>query len=240
MKSQTKINMEKIGNMYNVGKSKSYFQKVIAVFLQLISLCIVVWMFYFNGYKLLYKIIDLEAVNIGKRQLFIIFCIVVYLIRSSITLFVFLKRKVSLGEALTIGFFIFFINVVFGIITLTTKEVDWVTYFGLIIFIVGSFFHNRAEFLRFKWKKNPLHKGKLYTEGLFKYSMHINYFFDTVAFTGFAVITGSYWTFLLPIIMIFGFVKVNIPMLDKYLSEKYPEEFQEYVKKTKKFIPFIY
>jgi protein-S-isoprenylcysteine O-methyltransferase Ste14 len=40
--------------------------------------------------------------------------------------------------------------------------------------------------------------------------------------------------------IILNFVFLQIPMLDKHLSKRYPDEFGEYAKQTKKFIPFVY
>ncbi len=37
-----------------------------------------------------------------------------------------------------------------------------------------------------------------------------------------------------------NFIVLQIPMLDKHLSEKYAEPFEDYSKQTNKFIPFIY
>ena len=67
-------------------------------------------------------------------------------------------------------------------------------------------------------------KGRLYTE-LFKYSMHINYFGDTIFFTGFAFLTASLYAFIIPIFMTLGFIFKYIPSLDKYLDNRYKEEF---------------
>jgi protein-S-isoprenylcysteine O-methyltransferase Ste14 len=50
--------------------------------------------------------------------------------------------------------------------------------------------------------------------------MHINYFGDTVLFTGWCLLTATWWT--------------------PYLEERYGDELIEYAKKTKKFMPFIY
>jgi len=40
--------------------------------------------------------------------------------------------------------------------------------------------------------------------------------------------------------IIVNFVVLQIPMLDKHLSNKYGDEFQDYEKRTRKFIPFVY
>ena len=40
--------------------------------------------------------------------------------------------------------------------------------------------------------------------------------------------------------MLFGFVSVNIPMLDAYLRKKYGDQFDAYALRTKKFVPYVY
>jgi protein-S-isoprenylcysteine O-methyltransferase Ste14 len=70
--------------------------------------------------------------------------------------------------------------------------------------------------------------------------MHINYFGDTVLFTGFALITGTAWAVLLPGAMAALFIFCQIPVLDAYLREKYGKAFETYAESTSKFIPGIY
>jgi len=45
---------------------------------------------------------------------------------------------------------------------------------------------------------------------------------------------------VIPLIMGVNFVLNIIPSLDRYLEKKYKDEFRDYAKKTKKFIPLIY
>ncbi|MCB1025487.1 MAG: DUF1295 domain-containing protein, partial [Acidobacteria bacterium] len=97
-----------------------------------------------------------------------------------------------------------------------------------------------SEYLRKVWKEDPKNSGMLYTEGLFKYSMHINYFGDLMLFTGFSMITHNIFSFVIPLLMFFLFTFVNIPMLDKYLLDRYGKEFEEYRGRTKKFVPYLY
>ena len=70
--------------------------------------------------------------------------------------------------------------------------------------------------------------------------MHINYFGDSVSFTGWAILTATWWTFLLPLLMTAMFIFMHIPGLDLYLAERYGEPFKEYAAHTKKFMPFVY
>lgn len=114
------------------------------------------------------------------------------------------------------------------------------TWLGVVLYLLGSYLNTGSEYQRKLWKKRPENKGKLYTEGLFKHSMHINYFGDAVLFSGFALVTGTPWAFAIPLIMVCMFVFLNIPMLDKYLAERYGEAFDEYASRTAKFVPYVY
>ena len=97
-----------------------------------------------------------------------------------------------------------------------------------------------SEYTRYIWKKQDKNKGNLYTEGLFKFSMHINYFGDIILFTGVALITLRFSMLFIPLAMAMNFIFIIIPRLDKYLAQKYGVEFQEYADKTKKLIPGVY
>ncbi|MCF6357808.1 MAG: DUF1295 domain-containing protein [Draconibacterium sp.] len=130
---------------------------------------------------------------------------------------------------------------IFAILTIYHKEnfnsFDWIL-IGIVIF--GSYLNTGSELQRMIWKKNKTNKGKLYTKGLFKYSMHINHLGDTILFTSFALLTGCMLALLVPVLITLGFLFQHIPELDKYLKEKYKEQFVEYENKTKKFIPWVY
>jgi protein-S-isoprenylcysteine O-methyltransferase Ste14 len=70
--------------------------------------------------------------------------------------------------------------------------------------------------------------------------MHINYFGDSVLFTGWAILAASVFAFSIPVLMIAMFVFVHIPPLDAYLAQRYGDEFKDYAAKTAKFVPFVY
>jgi protein-S-isoprenylcysteine O-methyltransferase Ste14 len=175
------------------------------------------------------------------RQVILMFCLLFYIFRLFITVFVFLKRKMGWGEAVLISglmsFALFSFARVGGNSDLPLNIFDFL---GLILFLSGSWINTYSEYTRYIWKKNDLNKGKLYTGGLFKYSMHINYFGDIVLFIGLALITQSFSLFVIPLIMALNFVFYIIPSLDKYLGKKYGDEFTEYAARTKKFIPGVY
>lgn len=90
-----------------------------------------------------------------------------------------------------------------------------------------------SELMRDNWKKNPENKGKLYTTGLFKYAMHINFFGDLLWVTAYAIVTRNGYSLLIPAFLFCLFAFYNIPKLDRYLAAKYGKAFDEYRKKLK-------
>ncbi|MVO18217.1 DUF1295 domain-containing protein [Parasedimentitalea huanghaiensis] len=172
-------------------------------------------------------------------------CAVLYWLRHLVTLFVLLQRRVAMSEVLglsvfigvfEIGFLVLGAGVVSGVLT-PLGMLDWA---GAGLVLLGSFLNTVSELQRWKWKRKPSSKGRCYMGGLFGYSMHINYFGDTVLFTGWAILTASAFALIIPIFVTLGFVFFHIPPLDTYLAGRYGEEFKAYAKRTAKFIPFVY
>ncbi len=175
------------------------------------------------------------------HQIILSILVLIYILRLVLTLFVFFQRRLVWSETLTI-------SVIMSIIlyTLTyTGKVNPRSFviadlLGIILYILGSFINTYSEYLRYAWKIDPKNNGHIYKYGLFKYSMHINYLGDVFIFLGLSILTGRYWTLIIPIGMLLNFVIFIIPSLDNYLSKKYGDEFVEYSKVTKKLIPYIY
>ncbi|MDP6947151.1 MAG: DUF1295 domain-containing protein [Myxococcota bacterium] len=168
-----------------------------------------------------------------------------YWLRHALTLFYLLVRKVEWGEVIGLSLFMGAFEV--GLCMLAAGAWrDEATAFGPIdgvaiaLVLFGSYLNTASEVQRKWWKRHPENKGRCYTEGLFAWSMHINYFGDTVLFTGWCLLTANWWTLLAPLLMAASFVFFHIPGLDAYLEERYGDEFVEYAGKTKKFMPFIY
>jgi protein-S-isoprenylcysteine O-methyltransferase Ste14 len=222
--------------------SASTEQKVTLASLHFVILLIVVWLLFFNGIDWVIGLLGISPSSGDMtRRIFIVSGGLVYFIRLLFAEFVFIKREVKWSEALTIALWIFIIYMVFSF-TAGTNPIKPGSrfYAGIVLYAIGSFINTASEYMRYRWKKNPEHKNHLYKRGLFKLSRHINYFGDVILFTGFAMFTGSVYPFIIPAAMIILFLIVNIPMLESYLHEKYGNEFDEYSKHTKKFIPFVY
>ena len=172
-------------------------------------------------------------------------CALLYWFRHLVTLFVLLKRRISLSEALGLSAFmaLFEIGALLlgaGIVSGDAAPLGAMDGLGVALILMGSCLNTGSELQRWHWKKQPGSKGHCYTGGLFAYSMHINYFGDAVLFCGWAILTASVFAWSIPIFMIVSFVFFHIPTLDAYLAERYGAEFKAYAEKTAKFVPFIY
>lgn len=171
----------------------------------------------------------------------LISCILIFYVRLLISLFVFIKRKVGWVEGITVGILYGIMVAMFSVwgTQIRSTIVFWdVT--GIVLFCVGSFFNSLSDYQRHVWKMQAENHGHLYTQGLFRYAMHFNYFSDSIMFVGFAIVTQNVMSFIPVFFIILNFILLQIPGLDDHLKNKYESEFLEYESKTKKFVPFIY
>jgi protein-S-isoprenylcysteine O-methyltransferase Ste14 len=168
-------------------------------------------------------------------------CAVIYFARSSFAVVYLIKRAMDWGEALGVGLFIGFVDIIFAFLGASnTDPFAALTLLGMLLYLAGSCVTTGAELQREFWKQNPAHTGQLFTGGLFRYARHINYFGEEVLFFGYAMVVGSPWAFIVPLLMAAGFIFVNIPTLDAYLKKKYGFAFESYAARTKKFIPYVW
>ncbi len=175
------------------------------------------------------------------RRILIASCLIIYFVRLQVTVWVFQKRKWTWLETITITVLMSFVFYAFAKVGGNNKQVVGVVeVIGILLYLSGSYINTHSEYSRHVWKLKAENRGRLYTEGLFSFSMHINYFGDIVLFTGLAMVTHSLSMLVIPLIMAVNFVFNIIPSLDRYLKKKYKDEFRDYSKKTKKFIPLIY
>ncbi len=175
------------------------------------------------------------------RQIVMFICCFIYFSRFTVSLFVFIQRKISCIEGGLVSVLFFMMFYYFGVTAGShPNSIGVIDIIGISIFLFGSCINIVADYQRFSWKKRSENKGHLYTSGLFKYSMHINYFGDATAYLGLALITHNIVCLSISMGMFVYFIAFEIPRLDEHLRKKYKHEFVEYSEVTKKFIPFIF
>lgn len=218
--------------------SKSLPQKITIHALELIFLAVSYWILFDYGKV---ELSMHRPVLYHERNIILfVFNILVFL-RLGYMMFFLLKRKIPWEESISVpmAFALYYIG--FSLFILPTHQVlDALDYAAIALFLFGSFLNTGSEILRDSWKKDPLNKGKLYTSGLFKYSRHINYFGDLLWVIAYALLTKNLYAASIPIFLFGFFAFYNAPKLDAYLTEKYGEEYNQYAKKTKMLVPFLF
>jgi protein-S-isoprenylcysteine O-methyltransferase Ste14 len=165
----------------------------------------------------------------------------IYFLRVLLTTFITLKRKIGLGEAVLIAVWVLVIDVLFALLGgVNQRSISLVTAPGVVLYVAGSCLNTASELQRKWWKERPENAGRLFTDGLFRYAVHINYFGDELLFIGYALVTGRAWALLVPLVMLAGFLFFNIPGLDRHLRAHYGDEFEAYARRTRNFVPYIY
>ena len=175
------------------------------------------------------------------RQIVMFVCCFVYFVKFMIGMFVFVQRKIGWFEGGLVSVLFFMMFYVFVVSAGSHPEpIGIIDIAGVFMFLAGFYINTLADYQRFAWKRKHQNKGRLYTLGFFKYAMHINYFGDAVTYVGLALITLERLCLYISIGIIVNFIFIQIPMLDNHLRKKYGNDFTEYSKGTKKFIPFVY
>jgi protein-S-isoprenylcysteine O-methyltransferase Ste14 len=179
------------------------------------------------------------------RAQILLACAVIYFVRHGLTLFDLLARRIEWSEVfgLSAFFALFEVGLLLvggGVFREAPVALTGLDIFAVVLYLSGSYLNTASEVQRKLWKKDPSNKGHCYTGGLFRYSMHINYFGDVVLFTGWCLLTASFWTLGLPLMILLLFMYMHIPPLDEYLAGRYGEEFEAYRVKTRRLVPFVW
>ncbi len=237
-------NTPKTGGV-NRSHATSFAQKLTFAGLHFTVIALCFWLVSFGGLTALGGALNREwEVADHTRALILAGCALLYGIRHLVTLFYLLARRVDWGEVLGLAAFMASFEVGFlllgGVWVDEVQPLNWHDGMAVALLLIGSALNTGSECQRKFWKQDPANKGHCYTGGLFRYSMHINYFGDVVLFSGWALFTTSVWAFSVPLLMALMFVFFHIPGLDAYLSQRYGAEFDAYAKKTKRLIPFVY
>ncbi|NUU07265.1 DUF1295 domain-containing protein [Leifsonia sp. C5G2] len=188
-----------------------------------------------------YLVLGPLSVAAPGRAWLVVGCSAVYVLRVVVTTYVTVQRSVGYAEAALVGGWMLIIHVTMGLVAMHVRSpLDGWTIAGVALYLFGSWMNTFSELQRRSWKARPENSGHLYTRGLFSWCRHPNYLGDTLLFTGFAAVTGSWVALVIPAIMALGFVFAAIPALDKRLREHYGDEFDRWAGKTARYIPLVW
>lgn len=233
--------MADMASVYRV-KSPSRDTKTTLAAAHLLIVVVVGWLLYGGGVAAIERMVGAAHVAAsGTRRALLMAAASLYFVRTLLTLFVFIKRRMPWAEVCTIIGWIGLIDVLLAIFGgRNDTPIGAAAIAGVILLLAGSAINTGSELQRHLWKKRPEHAGRLYTRGLFRFARHINYFGDLVLFTGWVMITGRAPLFVICLVMFCGFAFFNVPALDRYLAERYGDAYRAYARRTRRLIPFVY
>jgi protein-S-isoprenylcysteine O-methyltransferase Ste14 len=223
-------------------ESKSIPQKITLHFIEILLLWFSYWILFLSGGSWLENHLHIQNAtgNTGKRAIIFTFNMIIFL-RIGYMMFFLLKRKIAWEESFGVPLAFAIYQVGFSLVVLSSsRPLDVLDNFVMALFIFGCTLNTGGEILRATWKENPANKGKIYTNGFFKYSRHINYFGEILWVTSYALMARNWYAAAIPVLLFCGFAFYNAPKLDKYLKSKYGRDYDEYARKTKMLIPYIY
>lgn len=122
----------------------------------------------------------------------------------------------------------------------TGADLNFIDGLGILVWLTGFFFEVVGDAQLRSFILNPINKGHLMQNGLWRYTRHPNYFGEVTQWWGLwliAVNTPNAWLSVIgPLTITILILKISgIPLLEKKMAEN--PEFLEYKKRTSVFIP---
>ncbi len=237
--AETSVDLAKA--MYG-DKAKALPQKVVITILELLLIVFSGWLMFGGGEVWVAGVLGFEpAATMPARRLLILTFSLIVLARMSFMMFRLMKRNIPWTESLSVPFAFAIYYVGFALFVLPSRApLDSFDGLAILIYAFGSYLNTAGELGRDRFKQRPENRGKLYTGGLFAWSMHINFVGDILWVCAFAMVSRNPWAALVPVLLTLFFVFVNVPALDAYLADQYGEDFAAYQKRTKRLIPFVW
>lgn len=143
---------------------------------------------------------------------------------------------------------LFFINPFIMILAVTEVEfLEWrsdlISVVGLIFYLIGALMVLFSRYSLGKQATGTLiirEDHELITSGIYKYVRHPIYGSGMLGILGFVLVTQSIIISILTIIIYFKIFYDRARHEEKLLLEEFGTEYEEYMMKSKKFIPFIW
>ncbi|HEX7675926.1 MAG TPA: DUF1295 domain-containing protein [Bdellovibrio sp.] len=121
---------------------------------------------------------------------------------------------------------------------------SWIECIGFSLSLFSLCGEGIADAQAQKFKSNPENSGKVCDVGLWRYSRHPNYFFESMIWWGFYLTavgtSGALYTVYAPLTILFILVKVTgIPPSESQALQKRGEAYRKYQARTSAFVPWF-
>jgi len=113
---------------------------------------------------------------------------------------------------------------------------------GTLLCVFGVLFAMWArETLGRNWSGNVViqENHKLIQQGPYRFARHPIYTGGIFAIFGSAIVLGGLWGYMIAIISFFGLYQ-KAKREEKFLAQQFPNEYQQYKKRVKSLIPYIF
>ncbi len=115
---------------------------------------------------------------------------------------------------------------------------------GLAVALCATAGEALADWQAQRFKRDPANKRAVVDVGLWRYSRHPNYFFESLVWWGFflAALDSPYgWvTVVCPLLMLYILLQVTgVPLTEKHSLESRGEAYRAYQRRTSRFIPWF-
>ncbi|MCB1693788.1 MAG: DUF1295 domain-containing protein [Pseudomonadales bacterium] len=119
-------------------------------------------------------------------------------------------------------------------------SLGWLDIVGGLVWLCGFCFETVADQQLVSFRRNPDNAGRVLDTGLWRYSLHPNYFGDALSWWGLAMIAasvpGGWISFIGPVVMTGVFLGVSNGVLERALTKSRPG-YAEHVRRTSAFFP---
>ena len=114
---------------------------------------------------------------------------------------------------------------------------------GVSVWLIGIVGEAVSDMQMNAFKQNPANKGAVCQVGLWRYSRHPNYFFESVVWFGFWLFAcGSPWgwvTVYAPLLILYFLLRVTgIPLTEECAVKSKGDAYREYQRTTSAFVPW--
>ncbi len=121
---------------------------------------------------------------------------------------------------------------------------SWLEVAGMVLAAVAVLGETIADRQLQTFKRDAANRGKVCDVGLWRYSRHPNYFFESMVWWGaFFVALASPWgwvTIACPLLMLYFLFNVTgIPLTEEYAVKSKPDAYREYQRTTSAFVPWF-
>lgn len=164
------------------------------------------------------------------------------------------KLRCDYGQNVPQRFLLFFIYQGFSVVLLSLPFAEtlmnpqpglhWLEGLGFTVSVFSLVGEAVADAQAQRFKSDPSHRGKVCQVGLWRYSRHPNYFFESCIWWGFWLMAmgtdGAAYTVFAPLVILFLLLKVTgVPPSEEQALKKRGDEYRRYQQSTSMFVPWL-